>query len=49
MATSFNFASYYPVGGFCCEEIGLESCLFGGPGGTDAGGLIGGLLGGLGF
>jgi len=46
----FNFASYYPVGGFCCEEIGLESCLFGGPGGgTAGGGLIGGLLGGLGF
>lgn len=44
----FNFASYYPVGGFCCEEIGLESCLFGGPGGaSDAGGLIGGILGGF--
>jgi Copper type II ascorbate-dependent monooxygenase, C-terminal domain len=33
----FNFASYYPVGGFCCEELGLESCLLNG----SAGGLFG--------
>jgi hypothetical protein len=27
----FNFASYYPVDGFCCEELlGLQSCLFNG-------------------
>lgn len=36
----FNFASYYPIGGFCCEELGLQSCLLGG-GGPTSGGLSG--------
>lgn len=37
----FNFASYYPVGSFCCEELGLESCLLGGGSGVGSGGLSG--------
>ena len=38
----FNFAAYYPVGAFCCEELGLESCLLGGgSAGVGSGGLSG--------
>jgi hypothetical protein len=42
----FNFASYYPVGSFCCQEGGIfEPCgLGGGSSSTGAGGLLGGLF-----
>jgi hypothetical protein len=43
----FNFASYYPVGSFCCQEFGIfQPCtgLGGGSSGTGTGGLFGGLL-----